>query len=418
LVALLVVASFGLMSCDWLQAGYGPGRSNANPFEPALTPEAIQSLSEAFSISLPAGSVGDPIVVNGSLVVASHVGTTATVSAFDSATGAPKWSVELPGAAASVTAVASDGNALFVATTPAATGPTATVHALRIADGSELWTYDDTALPGGQFDQMLVVGSEIVVATSIEDTSVPPDPVFGPDIASDRQVLDAATGAVAWASSGSGGKSPSSYLAADDGTLIEQYQVVVQGPSNLDYLGTYINAIGIDDGHALWTNGCCFGTPWLGLAQVYMATGDQLIGLFASVPATPPTLSIVNSDGTNPRVTANDTSTPLAAGGGYLATTGLANAGTVTQLTVRRTSDLSVAWSADFPAGTTTKASIAGSVLYVTTTTATGPELRTYQLTDGTPISTMAVPAAVTPVVSNGRVYLTSNGTLHAFAPA
>ena len=88
--------------------------------------------------------------------------------------------------------------------------------------------------------------------------------------------------------------------------------------------------------------------------------------------------------------------------------------------------DLGPAWTATLPDGTTSAGlpTIAGPLVYVVTTSASGSTLRTFDRATGAPESTLAVPSPSTstdpprPIVANGRVLLVVDGTIHVYEPA
>src|SRR6478736_2267417 len=135
LVAVALLAS----GCDWLQAGYGGERRFFNPFEPALTASNVGSLHQTFTVAEPVGAVGDPIVADGKLALASRdlAARTTQVSTWDATTGAARWTVTLPGSSVDVTNVVAASGRLFVVVGGA--DQSETVLALSIDDGSTVW---------------------------------------------------------------------------------------------------------------------------------------------------------------------------------------------------------------------------------------------------------------------------------------
>lgn len=88
LVALVMVAG-----CDWTQVGFGPGKTNVNPYEPALTSSSVAHLTTAWSQSCDCLT---PLVVGGVVYTATVSSGPVKLEALDEATGNSKWTVTLP----------------------------------------------------------------------------------------------------------------------------------------------------------------------------------------------------------------------------------------------------------------------------------------------------------------------------------
>src|SRR5438477_10668822 len=115
-VAVLMLLASG---CDWLQPGYDPGHSGANPSEPALSTATVATLTRQFSISSAGRTYGQPIVAGHTLYATSLESSTSTarLEQFDAANGTPGWSTTLSTSAGFVTDAASASGTIYAATT-------------------------------------------------------------------------------------------------------------------------------------------------------------------------------------------------------------------------------------------------------------------------------------------------------------
>lgn len=221
LLGVAIVLLLMCAGCDWAQVGFGPAKSNANPYEPALTTASVAHLtvewSHACDCTTPlvtGGAVYDARRLSGVTprdvlleAVDEHTGATrwmatahdvidaqfiaignglayvevtpsvgsVTIDALDSATGAARWQTTPPAPSSGPVSlvdggVVLDGNRIFVAAH--ADDGTGEISAIDTT-GHVVWA----ATPGGQVRAIAADPGRAVYATSLVPVSAPPGAV-------------------------------------------------------------------------------------------------------------------------------------------------------------------------------------------------------------------------------------------------
>ena len=91
---VLLCVFVALAGCDWTQIGFGPGQTNANPDEAALSASSVANLTTAWSQPCECFT---PLVAGGVVYVSNFLGGVnprpVRLEALDENTGATKWAV-------------------------------------------------------------------------------------------------------------------------------------------------------------------------------------------------------------------------------------------------------------------------------------------------------------------------------------
>jgi len=117
-VVLLVAMVMAVVPGCWPQIGAGPGHTRHQAFDGGLTGENVDSLHEVWSVEVP-GSLSEPMVSEGRVIVTSTGTSSAAVWALDARTGRSLWITELvsvppaAGAAVGATPVTFVGDRLW-----------------------------------------------------------------------------------------------------------------------------------------------------------------------------------------------------------------------------------------------------------------------------------------------------------------
>ena len=393
----LAVAALLLASCDWTQVGFGPGRAYSNPIELGLDAGTVGSLAEAYTVALPTGHVGDPIVAGQAMAAASldPAGTTATVSTWDVTTGLPGWSVAVPGAAKAISALVSYGDTFIVAVLQ--TDDTLHLVALNRVDGSVRW---NQPVPVGKGDPrdplsldptLMVLGSRVVVGLSDGFYQLPAWATY------ELSNVDAGTGTVLWersAFTGAGGVT----VGSSGGDLALNY-----GENPHPGLPTGYPSFVVFDasGTTVWSHDALSD---LIAITISMSSDDR----FYASSSSGDLLSYDAGSGTvDTDVIAG---TPLAATDSTLIT------GEVSGIAARSVSTGEVRWTWS-PPGTLGQVAIGGSVVYAPVTSGGTTVLTFLDLADGHVIGSVPVAGSATPIVASAHVLLDVGGTVHAYAP-
>lgn len=241
LTALLPApATATTVQTDWPTARFVPEGTGHNPYETVLSPSTVGDLELAWSVLTEGSLFSTPIVVDGVVYVAGHIGVTggAGLYAYDAATGEPLWMRREGGQPPSDLAVA-DGK-LYVSFL--------TDHVLRAYDASTgdlLWE-----VPGPTSAPTVVDGV-----------------VYAADNIRSLWAIDAETGRKRWAARAPGGYGFG--LAVADG------KVYVGGEEDDAPVFAYDSSTGA----LLWrtrTGGPVVPTPAVARGRVYVGSGDQL----------------------------------------------------------------------------------------------------------------------------------------------
>ena len=391
MLALVVGLALLATGCDWLQYGYGGGGSFANPTETAFTRLTVGSLHETAAIALPTGHVGDPIVFLGTIVTTSLDGGTATVSAFQATTGAPVWSVTLPGAASAVTAPAADRTHVLVGVSD---GSGSRVFALGPSDGAVAWT--SSALPASPVTQVLVTKGRVIVAYGSGQRTA---------------ALTATDGSVLWDLAGVG---QSTDLVTGSGYLTRMWPVTLTIPNN--------PPITVDSGEVIDT---ADGATVSSFDGVKLASNPQGPGFLSYVAATADRVVTRFSGRGFPITSLFDPADPN--GGVGFPAFGPVDAVSPSVVVqgegpwdVYRTSTGEQRFEIPAPDGMvgSGNATIAGGdVIFVPVVTADGSSLRAYDVSTGDALATIpvtlgSVSSATHVLVANGSVYVTDGDAL------
>lgn len=287
------------VTTPWAQFGFGAAHANVNPYENTLTTGTAAALGTLWCQS-PSTTGGTPVIANNRV----YVGTSSGVAAFNVATGAALWNVNLHAPFyASPTVV---GNALYIGDS------TGNYYALNATTGATLWKVTFA----GSFYGSAEVANGVIYVGSFEGSFY---------------ALQAATGAVLWSyalSSGTdgtaalvngnvyfGGYDNNIYcLSAATGTKIWSYTTgghvestpaVVNGTLYVGSDDRKVYAIGTTAANAgllLWsytTGAGIYGSPAVYNNHVYIGSADNnLYALNArdgSLYFTVPTNGIVRS---------------------------------------------------------------------------------------------------------------------------
>jgi len=412
LVALVAVVLFAATGCQWTQRGNGPGHGAFSSIESTLTPASVGTLDVDYRAPLPIAPLGDPIVLN-SLVVTAGIDATATpavatVSASAAATGAPRWTTPLPGAPFELSDVASDGTLLVVAAHE--DDGAIVLHALDADTGALRWSAPVVPAPSAagwttMSPVLTLVGQRLVLSSLAAD-------VVGDELVSEQVVLgvDLASGAVAWER-----RRPvreprgSRVVGVADGNVAYAYEDVrTDGSGEAAYVTEVLQAT---DGTVLWSHDGDAGEVVVAGAA---AEANRVVGDLGTSSGDGAGGVIDAAAGTVVWDCAPSLTPPLVVTGTSVIWPVPDEQGALTSLRSYALTDGTVQWEAALPAGTSVRtASIAGSVLYLTTDDGPGLSLRTYDAATGAPVSTVALSPADssetfvgTPVVVTGAVYL------------
>jgi outer membrane protein assembly factor BamB len=180
-----IAVTAALLSGCWLQPGYGPGHTRANPLEKTLTKANVTSLHQVWSAELafPSDGTLEPVVAGGRVYI-STIGMPANFGevharAIDAATGATVWDRLLASVPVPIESIRMPisvvGHELWTAyalidfTTPA--DACVTLERLDLDDGSVIAS-ESTALSGsGLVDAGDVVAQGIVGTCNFAGTS-------------------------------------------------------------------------------------------------------------------------------------------------------------------------------------------------------------------------------------------------------
>ena len=409
LVAVIVVAATG---CQWTQRGNGPGHGSFSSIESTLTPASVGTLDVDHRSPLPVAPLGDPVVVDGLVVTAGIDAATnpavATVSASTAATGASTWTTTLPGAPFELSDVASDGTLVVVAAHEE--DGTIVLHALDGDTGVLRWSTTVVAAPSTAgwttlSPVLTLVGQRVVISGLVAD-------VAGDLILLEQVVLgvDLVSGAAAWER-----RRPvreprgSRVVGVASGNVAYAYEDVrSDGSGGPAYVTQVLRAT---DGLLVWSHDGDAGEAVVAAAA---ADGNRVVGdLGGSQPdgsggvldASAGTVVWDGAPSLVPPMVVTDTAViwPVPD-----------EQGVITSLRSYALADGDLQWDDALPAGTSARtASVAGSVLYLTTDDGPGLSLRTYDAPTGAPLSTVVLSPADssetfvgTPVVVSGAVYL------------
>jgi len=397
LVAVALLAS----GCDWLQAGYGGERRFFNPFEPALTASSVGSLHQTFTVAEPVGAVGDPIVADGKLALASRdlAARTTQVSTWDATTGAARWTVTLPGSSVDVTNVVAASGRLFVVVGGA--DQSETVLALSIDDGSTVWSTDvpfDEATDGRRLGSLSVDGSQLLVEETPEQHNFEHGVVL--------TAVDTATGVVRWrAPSGGGGVPDTSQVAA--ATASGSYVAVSEHGFNgaTEYHEVAVIA---SSGSVRWTAGSAdFGL--FDDVDIELAVGERFYGERSSTYGGD---ALVAWDAATGSLV---WSVPDAGANLVAATDRTVFASTSNGVEARDAATGALRWTTPDAGG---RVAIAGSVLYTVPTASGAATMSFFDTADGHRLGSVPVAGPGQPVIAEGHVYLATGQVIHAYATA
>lgn len=207
-IAVAVVSVVVLAGCDWSQIGFGPAKTNANPYEPALTGSSVARLTVAWS--QPSCDCLTPLVVGGVVYTAKGLAGVdprpVELEALDAATGKPRWTFLYPRVnGAQVLAV---GNGIAYVSVAPVSG-SEEIQAFDASTGALRWTVTPPAPSSGRgqlgVDAGVVLDGDRLFVTA-----------FGNDGAGEVSAIDT-TGRVVWSATPGGGVSG---LAADPGKTL------------------------------------------------------------------------------------------------------------------------------------------------------------------------------------------------------
>ncbi len=147
-IAVAVVSVVVLAGCDWSQIGFGPAKTNANPYEPALTDSSVARLTVAWS--QPSCFCLTPLVAGGVVYTAHFLAEVnprpVELEALDEATGKPRWTFLYPRVnGAQVLAV---GNGIAYVSVAPVSGPDE-IQAFDASTGARRWTVTPPAPSSG-----------------------------------------------------------------------------------------------------------------------------------------------------------------------------------------------------------------------------------------------------------------------------
>ena len=217
LVVVVLVAVVALAGCDWTQVGFGPGKTNVNPYEPALTSSSVAHLTTVWSQSC---SCLTSLVVGGVVYTANSLGSVnprpVKLEALDEKTGSPRWTVSFP--SVNFAQFVAIGNGLAYVDVSPVSGSDQIV-AYDAQTGAVRWTITPPAPSTGSVT--LVDGGTVLDGDRLFVAA------FAADGVAEVSAIDA-TGHVAWAAT-PGGEVRA--LAADPGkTLYVTSSLVLTAP--------------------------------------------------------------------------------------------------------------------------------------------------------------------------------------------
>jgi len=389
----MALGALVMAGCDWTQLGAGAGRAYNNPREAQLTAATVDTLHEVFSV--PVG-LTEPIIVGSSGYTTLHdgFGGSATVEAWNAGTGVGRWSVPLLDAARTLTGVVSAGGHLIVAVL--GTDGITQVSALSRVDGAVIWEKD---LPGtsDRLGQYLAVIDGQVVLTRYR--TVNGDPLTG---TTEVAALTIDTGTMTWSRNVTG---LGTALGALSRYVVVSHALAAAGARS------QIDVLAIADGSTVWTRG---GSPEASLSA-QMAAGQRLFtfGTIEAASSDHPIIFDVANGTLLWEGSASGVSAPRAS-------TDRVAVSVDVNVTALDTATGAVRWSVPAPGDPVSAPTIAGSLVYVVAEGGSGSALHAYDLSTGDEVADVPVAGSslYTPVVANGRVYLSDGSVLHAYAPA
>lgn len=242
-VSGVAVATFTVRT-DWPTARFDPEGTGHNPYENVITPSNVGSLELAWSVKTEGSLFSTPVVVDGVVYVAGHVGVTGNgkVYAYDAATGDLVWSQTGSGQPPSDLAVA-DGK-VYVSFLQA--------HTLRAYDalsGDFLWSV------GGPTEAPTVVDGVVYAADHLRSL----------------WAIDAQTGRKLWVAHAPLGGYGFGLAVANEMVYVGGSQVVGASP---------VYAYDAATGALVWrtkTGGAIDPTPTVASGTVYVGSGDSLL---------------------------------------------------------------------------------------------------------------------------------------------
>jgi outer membrane protein assembly factor BamB len=374
--ALLLVVS----GCDWLQPAFDGGLSNANGYEPALTASTVGSLTQRYTLGSSSAPDSTPIVANGAV----YTGTPSGVSAVRAGNGSPLWTTTLATGGSSPK-VAYGSGTVFVASASQTQSTAGTLYALDASTGAIQWSDPISGLDGGP----VLDGGKVFVTTASTGSVV---------------AIDPGSGATLWTStflpSGSQLSGINAIFASAGTVYVNFSTVVIDG-----FPAANFSAFNESDG----TGGNTLGGVGMIADGIAIVGGPSPTGGFESgaidlsTDATlwlTPTLVIPESMSADLFIQETPTNNGLTALDPHTGVT---------------------KWTASLPSGTiTAQAVIAGSLVYTIGDDGTSSTLYAFDGATGAQVAAIPVgPASTfsTLVIAEGKVFVTINGTITAYAP-